>query len=278
MFLENWWNWWRTWHAFKFQICSRNCWDVMLWRGNRNGLTFGCVLFLYCQSCFGVACFGVCQSWCLIHQMQLLTNPTYTTWSFKYPRNSTTIEMILVCRVLFHNTGAPILYHPLHAQRNNDNKRAHKPILIGWCSWWYPGSQLHLVLQPMFPTVDGRNSALNIPLFTGFCASQVVKDFFHEQNQMSHTFLLWCFWNSRIHNFNFLRCLSAQNTSHVAFLSPSSNTFTARIHSFSLYLDSTRMPKHKFFPLLGNCSARLSQEKNYEFQTPFEKGCQLQPL
>ena len=161
------------WHAFKFQICSHNCWDVMLWRGNRNGFTFGCVLFLYCQSCFGVACVGVCQSWCLIHQMQLLTNPTYTTWSFKYPRNSTTIEIILVCRVLFHNTGAPIS-STSHAQRNNDNKRAYKPILIGWCSWWYPGFQLHLVLQPMFPTVDGRNSALNIPLFTGFCTSQVV--------------------------------------------------------------------------------------------------------
>ena len=27
---------------------------------------------------------------------------------------------------------------------------------------------------------------------------------------MSHTFLLWCFWNSRIHNFNFLLCLSPQ--------------------------------------------------------------------
>ena len=174
IFLENWWNWCCDMLSnFKSAVTTveMSCFGEATEMVSL--LNFGCVLFLYCQSCFGVACVGVCQSWCLIHQMQLLTNPTYTTWSFKYPRNSTTIEIILVCRVLFHNTGAPIS-STSHAQRNNDNKRAHKPILIGWCSWWYPGFQLHLVLQPMFPTVDGRNSALNIPLFTGFCTSQVV--------------------------------------------------------------------------------------------------------
>ena len=41
------------------------------------------------------------------------------------------------------------------------------------------------------------------------------------------------------------------NTSHVAFLLPSSNTFSARIHLFSLYLDSTRMSKHKSFSSVG---------------------------
>ena len=71
---------------------------------------------------------------------------------------------------------------------------------------------------------------------------------------------LWCFWNSRMATSIFSLFVGS-NTSHVAFLLPSSNTFSARIHSFSLYLDSTRMSKHKSFSSVGT-SQKPHDSKN----------------
>ena len=48
----------------------------------------------------------------------------------------------------------------------------------------------------MFDTVDGRNPApvgmVNIPLLAGFYTSQVVQDFFHQQECIEIPFLPFC--------------------------------------------------------------------------------------